>query len=138
MFQKAFSFFFINYMYIYLFMYPFSKNFASRVLTESVLIYIYLDFEALVNTPTLDIYQSNSNKIYIFRDLESKRSPSSSKNRQFETPWAFKTNFSFLESVTKLVLSESYITWDFKYLKTKIVCETSFLLQFHVLVSPPW
>ena len=73
-------------MYIYLFMYPFSKNFASRVLTESVLIYIYLDFEALVNTPTLDIYQSNSNKIYIFRDLESKRSPSSSKNRQFETP----------------------------------------------------
>ena len=52
-------------MYIYLFMYPFSKNFASRVLTESVLIYIYLDFEALVNTPTLDIYQSNSNKIYL-------------------------------------------------------------------------
>ena len=133
MFQKAFSFFFIKYMYIYL-----CILFQKILPLEYLLIYIYLNFEVLVNTPTLDIYQSNSNKIYIFRDLESKRSPSSSKNRQFETPWAFKTNFSFLESVTKLVLSESYITWDFKYLKTKIVCETSFLLQFHVLVSPPW
>ena len=77
------------------------------------------------------VISSSINLLFLKSDILSKKQKAPhlrQRTRQFETPWAFKTNFS------SRVSREINFVWKlyyiiFKYLKIKIVSETSYYYQ---------